>query len=780
MNSVVKWIEPRDVSVPEDFSRVVGGHPLVAKVLLERGYDTVKKAQSFLEPAQYEPTPSSELPNIMRAADRLEAAIQRGEVICVWGDFDVDGQTSTTLLISVLKDLGAIVTHHIPVRATESHGINLPNLKRVIDNGAQLILTCDTGVTAHEEIAYAKSQDVDVIVTDHHNLPSALPSAHTVVNPKMLPVGHQLRELPGVGVAFKLGEELCARSGDSAKIERFLDLVALGIVADLAVLRGDVRYLLQRGLVALRRTNRLGLQAMMDLAEVQPKWLTVEHISYALAPRLNALGRLADANMAVEFLTTDDLTKARIMASELEGLNARRKLLCDQVTQAVQAQIESDPTQLDDVVIVLAHPAWPVGVIGIVASRLVDTYHRPTVLISSTPGGPARGSARSIEGLDISAAIESQKELLIGFGGHPMAAGLSIEPDLVPEFRRGLSRVVREMIGKMETGPRLQIDGYLPLTDISLELVDDLERIAPFGPGNSSLTLVTRGVTVRSERLIGQGGEHRLIIVEDEGGATLKVVWWQGAGWKLPEARFDLAFVARASYFQGEREVQATWVDSRPTEGEEVIIKESEYEIEVIDFRQERNPLDRLKRLRESENVQVWTEAATAFEGAVLDRYHLGSSEALAIWTIPPGPQEMKDVLDKVFPNVVYLFADDPGLSGRESFLKRLSGLIKYALRAESGRVKLSALAAATAHRETTVRKGIAWLTSRGDVKVVGEEEDELILEKGGEQAKDSETEQIMMELTSLLEETTSFRKYYCKAGKDALIGLSRMKETQV
>jgi single-stranded-DNA-specific exonuclease len=428
----------------------------------------------------------------------------------------------------------------------------------------------------------------------------------------------------------------------------------------------------------------------------------------------------------------------------------------------------------------LAHTAWPVGVIGIVASRLVETYHRPAVLISTTPGGPARGSARSIEGLDISAAIDSQKELLIGFGGHPMAAGLSIEPDLVPEFRRGLSQVVREMIGKMETVPRLLIDGYLPLTDISLELVDDLERIAPFGPGNSSLTLVTRGVTVRSERLIGQGGEHRLIIVEDEGGATLKVIWWQGAGRELPEGRFDLAFVARANYFQGEREVQATWVDSRPAEGEELIIKDIGHEIEVIDFRNERNPFDRLQQLRESENVRVWSEAVTAFEGAEMDRYHLGTSEALAIWTIPPGSQEMRDVLDKVFPNVVYLFADDPGLSVPETFLKRLSGLIKYALRAKGGRVKLSALAAATAHRETTVRKGIAWLTSRGDVKVVSEVEDELVLAKGGKQVKDSETEQIMMELISLLEETTSFRKYYCKAGTDALIGLSRTRKTQV
>lgn len=771
MASEMEWLEPRDVSVPEKLRTAVSGHPLIAKSLHKRGYNTVDRAKAFLDPTYYKPTLSSELPNIIRAVDRLEAAIKQSEPICVWGDFDVDGQTSTTLLVSILKDVGAIVTHHIPVRATESHGLNLPNLKRLIDDGVRLILTCDTGVTAHEEITFAQSQGVEVIVTDHHDLPSRLPDAYAIVNPKMLSTDHPLRELPGVGVAFKLGEELSARYGKSEIIEQTLDIVALGIVADLATLQGDVRYLLQRGLTALRRTNRLGIQAMLDLAEVQPSWLTEEQISYVIAPRMNALGRLTDANVAVEFLTTNDLTKARILASELEGLNVRRKLLCDQVAQAAQAQVESDPTCLEDDVLVLAHPTWPDGVIGIVASRLVELYHRPVVLIATPPEGPARGSARSIEGVDISAAIASQQDLLIKFGGHPMAAGLSLESSRVPEFRRRLSQKVREMVGEMAKGSRIQIDGYMPLTDISLEFVDDLERLSPFGPGNRNLTLATRGVMVRGKRTIGQGGEHWLLKVADEDG-VLKVIWWQGAGKRLPEGRFDLAFTARTSNFRGEREVRVTWVDSRPAEGEEIILKEARQEITIVDYRQELKPLELLLRLRKEENVIVWSESTMELEVAEMDRYHLMPSEALAIWTIPPGLRELRDVLERVHPKVVYLFAVDPNLTSPEIFLKRLAGLIKYALRTEDGRVQISALAAATANRETSVRKGIAWLASRGDIKIMIEDENGLVLEKGGAPHKSSETEQLMIELTTILKETTSFRKYYREVEPDALRGL--------
>ncbi len=330
----------------------------------------------------------------------------------------------------------------------------------------------------------------------------------------MLPAGHALGTLPGVGVAYKLAEALLPDAS------QHLDLVALGIVADVAVQTGDARYLLQRGLACLRQTERLGLQAMLQLARVNPAWLNEEHIGFELGPRLNALGRLGDANLAVEFFTTDDVQRARVLATMLEGLNAERKRLTDQIFQGALAQIEREPSLLEHAALVLAHPGWPAGVIGIVASRLAERFNRPTVLLAAPPGQLARGSARSVEGCNISAAIAAQSSLLASFGGHPMAAGLAIDPERISEFRRKLARSVEAQLGQAATEPVLPIDGHLPLVDLSLDLVADLERLAPFGSGNPRLVLVSRSHAMVDETIIGRTREHRRLTVEDELGAA--------------------------------------------------------------------------------------------------------------------------------------------------------------------------------------------------------------------------------------------------------------------
>ena len=245
-------------------SKTVGGHPLVAQVLAQRGIVDVDHARAFLDPACYTPASPFELPDMDRAVERIQQAIRPGQRIAVWGDFDVDGQTATTLLVQTLRSLGADVIFHIPVRAEEGHGVNLPWLQRLIDQGAQLVVTCDTGIDAHEAVEHARQRGVDLVITDHHDLPATLPAASAVVNPKLLPAGHPLGTLPGVGVAYKLAEALLPDAS------AHLDLVALGIVADVAVQTGDARYLLQRGLASLRQTERLGLQAMLQLARDQP------------------------------------------------------------------------------------------------------------------------------------------------------------------------------------------------------------------------------------------------------------------------------------------------------------------------------------------------------------------------------------------------------------------------------------------------------------------------------------------------------------------------------
>ncbi len=766
-----EWIDLPSVAVPHDLTEAIGGHPLVAMTLARRGMTDVGAARAFLDADHYAPAAASDLPNLDRAVKRLERAVAGGEEILVWGDFDVDGQTATTVLVSALQSLGGSVRYHIPHRERESHGLHRRILEGMGDDGVQVVVTCDTGVDGHEAVDYAEGRGVDVVVTDHHDLPEELPRAHAVVNPKMLGADHPLRDLPGVGCAWQVARALCERAGRANEAEALLDLVALGIVADVAAVRGDTRYLLQRGLEVLRDTRRLGLRVMMEMADVNITRVSEEQIGFALAPRLNSLGRLADATVAVEFLRTDDLARARVLATEMEGLNAQRRLLGDQIMQAAESWIEREPELLSYGAIVLGGEAWPGGVIGVVAGRLARRYSRPVVLFSIGADGLARGSARSVDGVDISAAIRAHGDMLESFVGHPMAAGMSIRSERIAEFRTALSEAVREVMPEVGKKPALRIDGYVSVGEISLEVVDDLERLAPFGAGNPALTLVSRDMAVAGRRTVGRNGEHVVISAEDRSGTRVELIWWQGAGQPVPEGRFDLAYLARSSDFRGKRRVQLEWIDARSAEAKAVSLSRDVPAVVVIDHRKEARPGEVLAALRAEGDVSVWSEAGHRSDVDGHDRRALPPGWALAIWTTPPSPAVLNTVIEQVSPGVIYLFARDPGLDDPEQFLKRLAGLAKRALREADGVVSVAALEAATATTGTTVRAGISWLAARGDVRIAAEDGDEVRLTEGGESSA-AEARECARLLRDLLRETAAYRAHFARADKDALLRL--------
>jgi single-stranded-DNA-specific exonuclease len=790
------WIEPPELRPPLELQETVGGHPLVASLLARRGFTDPGRALAFLDPTLYRPSPPGELPGLEAATALLQKAIRQGETICVWGDFDVDGQTATSILVSTLRELGGKVMYHIPLRERESHGVNLAGMERVIEAGAGLLLTCDTGITAHAEAGYARSRGVPFIISDHHDLPANLPQAEAVVNPKLLAPDHPLAGLPGAGVAYKLAEELLERAGRPERAAALLDLAALGIVADLAALTGDTRYLLQLGLIELRRTGRPGIQAILELAGVEAAGLTEEHIGFVLAPRLNALGRLSDANPAVELLTTGNLIQARTLAYQLEGLNARRKLLTDQVFQAALTQIEREPGLLDEAALVLSHPAWPGGVLGLVAGRLVERFNRPALALTCPPGEVARGSARSVPGCNITAAIAAQAELLIGFGGHPMAAGLALDPERIPEFRRRLSKTVAEMCAGSRQPHGLQIDALLPLAAANLELAEELERLAPFGSGNPPLTLAAANLTFKSQATLGRSGEHLAITVSDEAGQDFRLVWWGGGGWPRVEGRFDLAYRLRASSYRGTRQAQLEWAAARPIEAAAVELK-SRPAIQVVDLRRMPQPLALLKditsgresaeqskqdairedREREQAGTQIWREGEAAErlgEQGVngCDRLELAAGAELIIWTSPPGPQELRAALECVSPEIVYLFGVRPATETPEALLKRLAGLAKYAVRTQAGVVSLERLAASTAQRTAAVRAGLTWLEGTGHLALLEEAGDRLLIGAGTGPGKASspDSERIYEILKAILAESAAFRDYFATAAKDSLL----------
>ncbi len=759
----MRWI---DTPSHPDPSPLPDLHPLVGHTLIRRGILTPAAARAFLNPDLYQPAPASQLPGMDAAAERVLRAIAAREPICIWGDFDVDGQTATSLLVQTLQALGADVSYYIPVRARETHGVHIPSLEKIIASGTKLIITCDTGITAHEAVDYANSRGVDVVITDHHDLDDRLPNAVAATNPKLLPLDHPLANLPGVGVAYKLAELLIASHQPATFLSsNLLDLVALGTVADLALLHNDTRYLVQKGLEALRKTERLGLKTIMEMAEIKPENITENHIGFAFGPRLNALGRLDDANPAVELLTTSDPSRARVLVTQIEGLNAQRKLLCDQVTQAAEAQLKADPALLAQPIIILGHETWPGGVVGIVASRISERYGKPAILMSLGADGIARGSARSIDGLHITEAISAQKDLLRNYGGHPMAAGLGLELEKLPEFRKRMGKTVEKMLTEAQVEEAvLNLDGWINLPEISLELAGQIEQLAPFGPGNEKLILATRNLTLKNASPVGRGAEHVRLTVADSDGNTQTVLWWGGGSEELPAEQFDLAYTIRSNDYKGQKQVTVEFVDFRAVEGEKITVKSKRLEIE--DLRGARVESGKW----EAGSVMVWAEGEHKKRVDGKGRYELSAAETLVVWTAPASPEILRAALERVKPKKVILVGENPGLDDARAFLERLAGLVKFVINKKNGLTSLTELATALAGRETAIRLGVEWLVKRGQVSARFESGGEVVLRLDPAGVDESASSQIESQIRNILSECAAYRDYFIKAEKDALL----------
>ena len=765
MTEMTLWLNPSPVDVPASFADL-GLHPLVTQTLVRRGITSPGEARAFLHPELLASVP---FPGIEPAVERVQQAIHAGERICVWGDFDVDGQSSTSLLVQTLRSLDANLVYYIPIRGRESHGVHIESLKPIIENGASLILTCDTGITAHAAVDYANSCGVDVVITDHHDPDETLPNAKAIVNPKLLPEGHTLGTLAGVGVAYKFAEALL---GDRPKVEgsmsaeELLDLVALGLIADVALLKGETRTLAQRGIHALRRTQRTGLKVMAELSNTNLETLTEQTIGFTFAPRLNALGRLGDANPAVELLTTKDAARARVLATQIEGLNSQRRLLTSQVYEAAEAMLRENPHWLTEPAIVLAHQNWPGGVVGIVANRLVDRYHKPVLLLTESDDGILRGSARSVEGLHITEAIAAQRDLLMGFGGHPMAAGLAFSRENLGAFKKGLGKAIEKQLGTgVRQEPTLQIDAWLQLDEIDLDLASALEVLAPFGAGNPSLVMATRQVKMKSITSIGKAREHLRLRVEDGNGSTADILWWGGAGEEQPEegSVFDIAYSLRASTFRGEKQVSLQFEEFRVVQEAPPDLRKRI--VDIVDYRMEAAiPLEKLQE--QATALQIWAEGADKSKGKT--RYELQPAEELVIYSTPPSAEDVRAVLKLVKPRKVYLFAVSPAEEKPDAFLSRLAGLAKFVINQRGGRVTAQELAGASGHRERAVQLGLEWLAAGGHVSL-HKEDGTYIISRGNNVTNPYLQKELYIAVRGILEETAAYRAHFKRAGVESL-----------
>src|SRR3989442_516898 len=529
-------------------AKALGLSEITASVLGRRGYGDPDQARAFLAGEQSLHDPFL-LGDMEEAVKRIRAAVGAGKRICVHGDYDVDGICATVLALLVLRELGAEVDWHLPSRFDEGYGVSGQTLERLAGEGCGFVLTVDCGITAVEEVRRARELGLDVVVTDHHRPADELPDCPLVAT---RPSDYPFPDLCGTGVVYKLGEALLGP--DSEVLRRHLDLVALATIADVVPLVGENRSLAIAGLRTLARSQKPGLRALMRVAHVDPAAVDTGKVGFRLAPRINAAGRLGHPRAALELLLTEDADEARRLADRLEDLNRDRQAVEDKILRAAIAQVEEWPEakQRRSAYVVWGED-WHEGVIGIVASRLVERYHRPVVLIAGTDG-LWKGSGRSIPSFDLHGALGACSTFLERFGGHRAAAGLSIAPERVDPFAEAFAAQAEGLLGPEDLVPATVVDAVLPRgAKLTLELCEELRALAPFGLANPDVTLLAPGCELGELATVGDGKHLRFRVHRDGSDAGGAIAFGQGT--KLDryrrEGRYDVTFRLQANHSYG-------------------------------------------------------------------------------------------------------------------------------------------------------------------------------------------------------------------------------------
>ena len=551
-------------------------HPLLAQVLINRGKDHPRDAQAFLYDRSYTNDPF-DLVDMRKAVTRIRQAIKRREPIVVYGDFDADGVTSTAVLVEALRRFNARVQGYIPHRIDEGYGLNSPALKRMAQAGIGLVITVDCGIRSVQEVREASENGLDVIVTDHHSLGPELPEAVAVVNPKR--DGYPEPMLAGVGVAFKLVQALIMAERQNAprrersrpdwpghiEIADFLDLVAIGTVADLMPLSHlENRVLVRRGLDILNQARRPGVRALLEVAGVKPGEVSASTIGFALGPRINAAGRLDSAMIALKLLTAPDEVTAAPLAERLQQLNTLRQQKTREAQELVREQLEdiADPP-----LIFARHSAFEPGIVGLVAGRLVEEYYRPVVVMEDGDD-ESRASCRSIPQFDITGALDECADLLVRHGGHALAAGFTVHRDNIPMLQERLTEMARVQLDGETLQPTLDIDVEVSIDDLNEALVQEFEKLEPCGNGNETPVLMARSCRVARRQTVGSDGQHlKLQLARNGSGQALDAIGFSlGARADgLPDV-IDIAFQLEINKWNGKSNLQANLRDIRPAE----------------------------------------------------------------------------------------------------------------------------------------------------------------------------------------------------------------------
>lgn len=809
-NSTQKlWKFPDDCTLDKEFVESLGGSEILAKLLWQKGIRDADAAKRFLDPANYVATSPMVFADMPKAIVRITQAIAQKEKIIVYGDYDVDGVTATSVMLTALKKLGAEVDFYIPNRANEGYGLNLKAVSVLASKQrAKLIITCDCGISNFAEINLAKSLGVETIIVDHHSMPEIMPPAVAILHPKQFAEGHPLFHLPGVGVAYKLAEALYLDNNMGDEVSALHDFVTLGMIADMVPLVDENRYLVQIGLPALVKSPRAGIRALLD----QTKRMDgTDIVGFALAPRINAVGRLSDASFAVKLMTVEDAAEAEQLARQLEVENERRQELCEQVffeaDQKAKAALSTPETRA----IAIYSAGWHHGVVGIVASRLVEKYNCPVFIAEFDDSeGKIKGSARGIPGIDLYQVLKANEELMIKWGGHQMAAGFSAEHGVADALCRALVDTCNRMLAGKPTRPVLNIDMELSAEFLNLPLAKLVSRLGPFGMGNKKPVLVMKELTVTSSRALGKEGKHHRLNLKDRTtGAQFEAVIWRSAG-RVPEdgSVIDLAFHPEVNLFNGTERLQLVLSDWRPSGHEEeelldfspienaapvaepaVVSTDTQAEVRVdeslppvidmtpppkaqapmiwTDLRDHSAPESVLEAAARKlgNKLSVFAEG-TSKHGATsfYDRTSLPENPHLLLWEFPCNLHVLRTMLAKTHATNIYLVGAAPQAEiDANTLLKKLLAIIRFAVNQREGQAQPDKIAAALATSKMTIALGLTILKKANVVEWYSED-GLLYLDIIGPPAESWEGLPEFRQLVNSLKEISDFRHWLAES----------------
>ena len=777
-----KYIEPT-----EQLIQSCGNNRILASLLSTRGINTPEKAAVFLNPLKAVLSSPDVFNDMEKAYHRIKTAIDNKEHITIYGDFDADGVTSTSLLYLTLKELGADADFYLPDRNTESHGLNTKALVQIIaKKKTKLIITVDCGISNIAEVNFAKGFKADVIITDHHEAPEQLPDAYAILNPKApnslsdkLDVEElqSLNYLAGVGVAFKLACKLLKEYNKENFVHKILPLAAIGTIGDVVELIGENRSIVSMGIEIIRNSGNKGITKMLKSAGIEDITnVTSENIAFAAVPRINAAGRLDSPDTAIQILISDDDEEINEHVKTLNELNTLRQDLCDKTFEEAKSMYLSDLTN-NKKSIILLNEKWHIGIIGIVASKLVEAFNKPVFLMTKDVNTPniIRCSCRSIPDLNIHAILSNHKEIFEGFGGHKMAAGFSFDENKTSfeSFKKMLAKTIEEYAQDINFNEiSVDFDMYLNPEDITEETLNQIEKLQPYGSANPSPVFAMEHAILNNFKMMGQENNHLKMFISKNNSAQIECIKWNCPNFSAPlNSELDILFTLKLNTFNNIKTVQLIAEDIN---SEFINSAKNDTGIKILDHRNKKNiinqVLDFISTTKKKTAVFVENPAlinqiktSTAIENKLFSRSNIPDNiEQLMFFDVPSTKEQFFDILKDTGANLVHLMNFNINEINADSFITKLSGMLNYSVSNLKGEIDLTRISKALGVTNDTVECALTIFDDIEmiDLNKIDETNYKITYVHPIELSKVKEHD-IYMELTSLINEMNDFRQFY-------------------